>query len=111
MAKVKLKIRRGDQVQVISGKHKGRVGTVVRVLPEEMRVVVEGINLVKKHVKAQQDRAGSITEKEAPLHVSKVALWDASAGKRIKVGFKVEADGTKVRVNRKTGELVAKQGA
>lgn len=106
MAKVKLKIRRGDQVQVISGKHKGRVGKVVRVIPQEMRVVVEGINLVKRHVKAQQDRPGSILEKEAPLHVSKVALWDAAAGKRVKVSIKTTDDGGRVRVNRKTGEPI-----
>lgn len=105
MAKNKLKIRRDDMVVVIAGKHKGRTGKVLEVLPQEGRVVVEGVAIVKKHVKAQQDRPGTIIQKEAPIHVSNVALWDAAAGSRVKVGFKVE-DGKKTRVNRKTGAPV-----
>lgn len=104
--KSKLKIRRDDTVVVISGKHKGKVGKVVRVLPLEGRVVVEGVAMVKRHVKAQGDQAGSIVNKEAPIHVSNVALWDASAGKRVKVGFKTDEAGKKVRVDRKTGAAV-----
>ncbi len=102
--KVKLKIKRDDTVVVIAGKHKGRVGKVVEVFPVEGRVVVEGINRVKRHVKAQGEQAGSIVEKEAPLHVSNVALY--VDGKRVKVGYKTDESGAKVRVNRKTGTVV-----
>jgi len=102
--KVKLKIKRDDTVIVVAGKEKGRVGKVVRVFPIEGRVLVEGVNRVKRHVKAQGDQPGSITEKEAPIHVSNVALF--VDGKRVKVGYKTDAEGTKVRVNRKTGAAV-----
>jgi large subunit ribosomal protein L24 len=104
--KSKLKIRRDDTVVVIAGKHKGKIGKVVRVIPADARVVVEGVAMVKRHVKAQGQQAGSIVEREAAIHVSNVALWDAAAGKRVKVSFKVEEDGTKVRVDRKTGAAV-----
>jgi len=102
--KVKLKIKRDDTVVVIAGKHKGRVGKVVEVFPVEGRVVVEGVNRVKRHVKAQGEQAGSIVEKEAPLHVSNVALY--VDGKRVKVGYSTDESGAKVRVNRKTGTVV-----
>ncbi len=105
MAKNKLKIRRDDLVVVIAGKHKGRTGKVLEVMPQEGRVIVEGVALVRKHVKAQQDRPGSIIQKEAAIHISNVALWDAAAGTRVKVGYKVE-DGKKTRVNRKTGAAI-----
>jgi large subunit ribosomal protein L24 len=104
--KTKLKIRRDDTVVVIAGKHKGKVGKVVRVLPLEGRVVVEGVAMVKRHVKAQGQQAGSLVEKEAAIHVSNVALWNAAEGRRVKVGFSVQEDGTKVRVDRKTGATV-----
>jgi large subunit ribosomal protein L24 len=101
--KNKLKIRRDDTVIVIAGKHKGKIGKVAHVDTTERRVVVEGINRVKRHVKAQGQNQGQITEKEAPIHVSNLALY--VDGKRVKVGFK-DQDGTKVRVDRKTGATV-----
>lgn len=101
--KTKVKIHRDDTVIVIAGKFKGRVGKVVRVLPDEGRVVVEGVALQKRHMKAQGDQAGRIIEKERPLHVSNVALWNAAENRRVKVAFKVQDDGTKVRVDKKTG--------
>lgn len=104
--KIKVKIHRDDTVIVIAGKFKGRIGKVVRVLPEEGRVVVEGVALQKRHVKAQGDQAGSIIEKERPLHVSNVALWNPTESRRVKVGFKTQDDGTKVRVDKKTGSVV-----
>lgn len=104
--KKKLKIHRDDTVIVIAGKHKGKIGKVVRVLPLEERVVVEGVAMVKRHVKAQGDQGGSIVNKEAPIHVSNVALWDTNAGKRVKVGFKTDEAGKKLRVDRKTGATV-----
>ncbi|MES2640852.1 MAG: 50S ribosomal protein L24 [Myxococcota bacterium] len=104
--KTKLKIRRDDNVVVISGKNKGKIGKVLRVLPEDNRLVVEGVAMVKRHVKAQGQQAGSIVEKEAAIDVSNVALWNATEGRRVKVGYKVQEDGTKVRVDRKTGATV-----
>jgi large subunit ribosomal protein L24 len=104
--KVKLKIRRDDTVVVISGKHKGKIGKVVQVRPLEGRVVVEGVARVKRHVKAQGEQAGSIVEKEAAIHISNVALWNAEEGRRVKVGFKVAEDGSKSRIDRKTGTTV-----
>ena len=104
--KAKLKIRRDDTVVVIAGKHKGKVGKVVRVLPEDGRLVVEGVAMVKRHMKAQGQQAGSLVEKEAAIHVSNVALWSVTEGRRIKVGYSIQEDGTKVRVDRKTGATV-----
>lgn len=106
MAKQKLRIRRDDVVVVIAGRDQGKTGKVLEVRPAEGRVVVEGVQLVKRHVKAQGDRPGSIVEREAAVHISNVALWNAETGKKIKVGYKVEADGQKVRVDRKTGAPV-----
>jgi large subunit ribosomal protein L24 len=80
------------------------------VLPQDGRVVVEGVARVKRHVKPQQDRPGSIVEKEAAIHISNVALWDVASGKRVKVGWKVDEDGTKTRIDRKTGSAVATEG-
>ena len=104
--KNKMKIRRDDTVLVIAGKHKGKMGKVVRVMPLTGRVVVEGVARVKRHVKAQGDQAGSILEKEAPIHVSNIALWSADAGHRVKVAYKTGDDGNKIRVDRKTGAAV-----
>ena len=104
--KAKLKIRRDDTVIVIAGKSKGKVGKVVRVLPEDGRLVVEGVAMVKRHVKAQGQQAGSVGEKEAAIHISNVALWSVAEGRRIKVGYSIKEDGTKVRVDRKTGATV-----
>ena len=104
----KMKIKRDDTVIVIAGKNRGKVGRVLRVLPDDSRVVVEKVNLVKRHVKPQGDRPGGVVEKEASLHVSNVALWNASEGKRVKVGIKVLADGTRVRTDRRSGADIDK---
>ncbi len=99
----KMKIKRDDMVVVTAGRNNGQVGKILRVLPEEGRVIVEKINLVKRHIKPQGDRPGGVVEKEASIHVSNVALWSAADGRPVKVGWKVLADGTKVRIDRKTG--------
>ncbi|MBM4390979.1 MAG: 50S ribosomal protein L24 [Deltaproteobacteria bacterium] len=109
--KNKLKIRRDDVVIVIAGKYRGRTGKVVRVIPETRRVVVEGIALQKRHVKAQGEQDGRIVEKERPLDVSNVALYDVDNKRRIKVAFQTLEDGTKVRVDRKTGARLDKAEA
>jgi large subunit ribosomal protein L24 len=101
------KIRRNDEVVVITGKDKGKRGKVVRVLDDD-RVIVSGINMVKRHTRAnpQLGTAGGIVEKEASLHASNVALVNPVSGKADRAGYKVLADKTKVRVFRSSGELI-----
>jgi large subunit ribosomal protein L24 len=99
------KIKKGDRVVVLAGKDKGRQGNVLKVMPKEERVVVEGLNMVQRHTKPTQgDPQGGIKNKEAALHVSNVAIVD-SKGKPTRVGFRVEGD-KKVRVAKTTGEVI-----
>jgi large subunit ribosomal protein L24 len=105
----KLRIRSGDQVVVLTGKDKGRVGRVVRVLPAERHVVVEGVRRVRRHRRPVGDTPGGIIEKEMPIDISNVALWNATEGRRVKVAYRVLEDGRKVRVDRKTGAILDKE--
>ena len=99
------KIKKGDRIVVLAGKDKGRQGSVLKVIPKEDRVVVEGINMLQRHTRATQaDPQGGIRSREAALHVSNVAIVD-SKGKPTRVGFRVE-DGKKVRVAKTTGEVI-----
>ncbi|MBP6879283.1 MULTISPECIES: 50S ribosomal protein L24 [unclassified Phenylobacterium] len=99
------KIKKGDRVVVLTGKDKGRQGAVLRVLPKEDRVVVEGLNMVQRHTRpTQTDPQGGIKNKEAAIHISNVAIVD-SKGKPTRVGFRVEGD-KKVRVAKTTGEVI-----
>jgi len=101
------KIRKGDRVQVLTGKDKGRQGEVIRVMPDAGRALVQGINLVKKHEKPQgMGRPGGIQEKEAGIHLSNLALIDPKTDKPTRVGFKVLEDGKKVRVAKASGEVI-----
>ncbi len=101
------KVRKGDRVVVIAGKDKGKTGNIVKVLPKEDRVVVQGVNLVKRHVRpSQADPQGGIKTQEAAIHVSNVALADPESGKPTRVGFKTLKDGKRVRVARKSGETI-----
>ena len=104
----KFKIKQGDMVQIISGKDKGRTGKVLRVLRADGRILVEGLNMVKRHTKPTAEQPGQIVEKEAPLHISNVALWNADESRRVKVGYQV-VDGKKVRVDRKSGNPIDAQ--
>ncbi len=101
------KIRKGDEVIVLTGKDKGKRGTVLRRV-DERRVVVENVNMAKKHVKAnpQAGEAGGIIDKEMPIQVSNVALFNPVTGRGDRVGFKILEDGRKVRVFKSTGEVV-----
>jgi large subunit ribosomal protein L24 len=101
------KIKKGDDVIVIAGKDKGKRGNVLRVL-ENGRVLVDGINVVKKHVRPnpQAGETGGIVEKEAAMDVSNVALYDAATGKASRVGIKTLEDGKKVRIYKTSGEMV-----
>ena len=99
------KIKKGDRVVVLAGKDKGRQGAVLKVLPKEERVVVEGLNMVQRHTRPSQlDPQGGIKNKEASLHLSNVAVVD-SKGKATRVGFRMEGD-KKVRFAKTTGEVV-----
>ena len=100
------RIRKGDQVIVITGKYKGQKGEVLRVAAD--RVVVQNINIVKRHTKAnpQANQPGGVIEREAPIHISNVMLLNAATGKGERVGFKVLGDGRKVRVFRSSGEAL-----
>jgi|TARA_B110000014_G_scaffold263881_1_gene262230 large subunit ribosomal protein L24 len=101
------KIRRDDEVIVLAGKDKGKTGKVTKVLVEDSKVYVEGVNLIKKHTKPvpQLQQPGGIIEKEAPLHVSNVAIVNPKSGKADRVGFRVE-DGKKVRFFKSDNELI-----
>jgi large subunit ribosomal protein L24 len=101
------KIKKGDKVIVITGRDKGRRGEVVRVIPREARVVVSGINLVKRHQRATQaDPQGGIKTFEAPMHVSNVAHVDPRDGKPTRVGFRTDDAGRKVRFAKRSGEAI-----
>jgi large subunit ribosomal protein L24 len=100
------KIKKGDSVIVLTGKDKGRKGTVTKVMPTEERVVVQGVNMVQRHTRPSQTNPnGGIVRKEASLHISNVAIADPSSGKPTRVGFKIEGD-KKVRVAKKSGEVI-----
>ena len=100
------KIKKGDRVVVLTGKDKGRQGQVLQVLPKEDRVLVAGINMVKRHTRPTQgDPQGGIKNKEATLHISNVAYIDPKSGEPTRVGFKVDGD-KKVRVAKKSGEVI-----
>jgi len=102
----KLKIRKGDKVVVITGKDKGKQGEVVRTIPSENRAVVRGVNVAKRHQKQTAAQEGGIISKEMPIHVSNLALRDPKDGKPTRVGYKTLADGKKVRVAKRSGEVI-----
>ncbi|MEV4671287.1 MULTISPECIES: 50S ribosomal protein L24 [Actinomadura] len=102
-----MKIRKGDEVIVLAGKDKGATGKVLRVDPRAERVVVEGVNLITKNIKADQQRAGKESGRvtvEAPLHASNVAIVED--GKPVRVGYRTNDDGTKVRISRRSGKEI-----
>lgn len=103
----KMKIKKGDQVVILTGKDKGQKGEVLKAMPKEQRVIVKGINLVKKHSRPTATNPGGINSIEASIHVSNVALVDAKSGKPTRVGIKINADGTKSRIARKSGDVIA----
>jgi large subunit ribosomal protein L24 len=102
----KLKIKKGDTVVVIAGRDKGRRGDVLRVLPSESRVIVQGVNLAKRHTKQRVGEPGGIVEKELPIHVSNLAHIDPHSQRPTRVGYKVLDNGRKVRVARRSGEVL-----
>ena len=105
-----LRIRKGDTVVVVSGDDKGRTGRVLSVDEAKQRVIVEKVNFVKRHTRARAaNQQGGILEKEAPIHVSNVMLWDPKAGRGVRVGVRVTKDGKRERVSRATGDTLSKE--
>ncbi len=104
MAKVKL--RKGDYVVVLAGKDKGRNGEVLKVLPRESKAVVQGVNTVRRHQKQSAAQDGGIVSREAPIQISNLAIEDPKDGKPTRVGFKILEDGRKVRMARRSGEVI-----
>jgi large subunit ribosomal protein L24 len=104
-----MKLRKGDTVMVIAGDDKGKTGRILSVDDVKHRVIVEKVNFVKRHTKARRQGAQSgIIEKEAPIHISNVLLYDARAGRGTRVGVRVLADGKRERISRASGEAIAK---
>ena len=97
------KIRKGDKVVVLAGRDKGRSGEVIEVRPDDNRALVRGINMVKRHQRQTAQQEGGIISKELPVHLSNIALADPKDGKPTRVGFKVQPDGKKIRVAKRSG--------
>jgi large subunit ribosomal protein L24 len=104
----KLKIKKGDNVVVISGRDKGKAGEVLRVYPAEARAIVQGVHIARRHSKPRMGDPGGIVEKELTIHVSNLAHVDPQSGKPTRVGYKFLDDGRKVRFARRSGEMLDK---
>jgi large subunit ribosomal protein L24 len=103
---VKLKIRKGDPVIVISGRDKGKKGSVLKMLPKENRAIVQGVNVARRHQKQSASQQGGIVPKELPIHISNLAHVDPADDKPTRIGFKMLDDGRRVRVAKRSGEVI-----
>ncbi len=102
----KLKIKKGDNVVVISGRDKGKSGEVLRVMPAEGRLIVQGVHMARRHTKPRMGDPGGIVDKELTIHISNVAHVDPQSGKPTRIGYKIMDDGRKMRVARRSGEMI-----
>lgn len=102
----KFKVKKGDRVVVLSGRDKGKRGEILKMIPDEQRVVVQGANMVKRHTRPSASSQGGIIEKEAPMHVSNVAHIDPKTDAPTRVGYKTLEDGRKVRFAKASGEVI-----
>ncbi|WP_417682342.1 50S ribosomal protein L24 [Roseibium sp.] len=100
------KIKSGDTVIVLTGRDKGKTGEVIKIMPDDNKALVRGVNMVRRHQRQTQTQEGGIIAKEAPIHLSNIAIADPKDGKATRVGFKVQEDGTKVRVAKRSGDLI-----
>ena len=100
------KIKKGDRVVVMAGRDKGKTGEVRQVMPVEGRAIVAGVNIVRRHTKPSAQTEGGILSKELPIHLSNLAIADPKSGKPTRVGFKILDDGRKVRVAKRSGDLI-----
>jgi large subunit ribosomal protein L24 len=105
----KLKIKKGDLVAIITGSDKGKKGSVIKVFPSESKLIVSGVNLVKKHVKPSKSSEGGITTKEAPIHISNVSLLDPESGAPVKVRYVIK-ENSKIRVSKLSGQEIKSAG-
>jgi large subunit ribosomal protein L24 len=106
MSRLKLKVKKGDHVVVIAGRDKGKRGEVLQVNPAENRALVQGVNIVVRHQKQSPQQEGGKLSKEAPIHISNIALEDPSSGEPTRVGYKILDDGRKVRFAKRSGEKI-----
>jgi large subunit ribosomal protein L24 len=106
MTQPKLKIKKGDRIVVLAGRDKGRHGEVLQVMPSENRALVQGVNVVRRHQKQSAQQEGGIVSKEAPIHLSNIALEDPADGAPTRVGYKFVDDGRKVRFAKRSGEAI-----
>ena len=104
--KNKIKLKKGYEVIVLTGKDKGKTGKIVRVIPDIRKVIVTDVNKYKKHQKPSNNEPGGIIDKDMPLHVSNVAFYDSSSKKGIRVGYTFNKDGKKIRMNKKSGKEI-----
>ena len=102
----KIKLKKGDEVIVLTGKDKGKKGKITKMYPKILKAVVAGINKVKKHQKPDNNQAGGITDKEMPIHISNLAFFDSKNNKGVKLGYKFDSKNKKIRVNRNSGKEV-----
>ena len=103
---IKIKLKKGDEVIVLTGKDKGKTGKITLVKPKINKVIVAGVNKVKKHQKPDKNQAGGIVEKEMPIHISNLAFYDTSLKKGIRIGFKFDGKNKKVRINKQSQKEV-----
>jgi large subunit ribosomal protein L24 len=104
--KNKIKLKKGDEVIVLTGKDKGKRGKIVKVIPDVRKVIVTDINKYKKHQKPGNNEPGGIIEKDMPLHISNVAFFDVQASKGIRISYSLNKDGKKIRINKKSGKEI-----
>ncbi|NKB45378.1 MAG: 50S ribosomal protein L24 [Alphaproteobacteria bacterium] len=100
------RFKKGDKVIVLTGKDRGKTGDIVKAIPQEGRVIVQGINMMRRHTRPSASEAGGIVEKEASIHVSNVAIVDPKENVATRVGFRTLDDGTKVRYAKRSGEVI-----
>ena len=103
---MKLKIKKGDKVLVIAGRDKGKSGEVLAVFPTENRAMVQGVNMVRRHTRQSAQSEGGIISREAKIHLSNLALADPKDGKATRVGYKINDDGSKSRIAKRSGEVI-----
>jgi large subunit ribosomal protein L24 len=102
-----MKLKKGDTVKVIAGNDRGRVGKILKVFPEDNRIIIEGVNLIKRHTRpTQKNRKGGIIEKEGSINASNVIYFDSRSNTVARLGHRILADAKKVRINKKTGEII-----
>lgn len=106
MTQPKIKIRKGDKVVVLAGRDKGKRGEVLQVMPKENRALVQGVNIVKRHQKQTASQESGIIPKEAPVHISNIAIEDPSDGEPSRIGYRIGEDGRKMRFAKRSGELI-----